>query len=366
MDNALALAAAQLQKAKTELDLAKSQYQGAEAAFQCAKTVYKALEASLKAGALPDPPQNFLCISCQAIPIASIFKGSQSTSKSHRRNVGDLFHAVETQSSCLFCKFLIEAFQVGSESRSERLHAQLKPRDTAIYFASDPDGKAWYTKAGIDTTLSPCPFVWLQTGAPTATGEPHICISFEPALQKDSNIGRLSTKAYPRQREPLEAFNGSVNYALVKSWLQKCCAEHGNECQVDDTVSALALDIYLIDVKARHLVRRRSGDRFVALSYVWGKQPQRSITLNGDTTGGNEVDHRSDPNFVQDLPVVIPQAMEDAIRFVDHIGERFLWIDQLCIDQTKGEHKQKQINIMDQIFTSAHLTLVNLDGPNAD
>ena len=258
---------------------------------------------------------------------------------------------------------------MGSESHSERLHAQLKPRDTAIYFARDQDGKAWYTKAGIDTNWSPCPFVWLQTGAPTVTGEPHICISFESALKDEMNVSRLSAEAFPRQREPLEAFNGSVNYALVKSWLRKCCAEHVPQCRVEDTVSALRLDIYLVDVKARKLVRHSTGDRFVALSYVWGKQSQRSesiTTINGDAASSNEIGGRRNPDLVPGLPATLPQTMEDAIRFVDHIGERFLWIDQLCIDQTEDEQKQEQINVMDQIFTSAHLTLVSLDGPNAD
>ena len=58
--------------------------------------------------------------------------------------------------------------------------------------------------------------------------------------------------------------------------------------------------------------------------------------------------------------------MEDAVRFVDRICERFLWIDQLCVDQEKEDQKQQQIVIMDRIFSSAHLTLINLDGPNAD
>lgn len=49
------------------------------------------------------------------------------------------------------------------ETRSKR--SSITPRDSAVYFAADPDGKAWYTKAGIDTNLSTCPFVWLQTGA---------------------------------------------------------------------------------------------------------------------------------------------------------------------------------------------------------
>ncbi|ERF76407.1 hypothetical protein EPUS_06965 [Endocarpon pusillum Z07020] len=58
--------------------------------------------------------------------------------------------------------------------------------------------------------------------------------------------------------------------------------------------------------------------------------------------------------------------MEDAITFVKHIGERYLWVDLFCIDQSNKEQKQSQINSMDRIYASAYLTLVCLDGRDAD
>ncbi|KAG8531718.1 uncharacterized protein KY384_003350 [Bacidia gigantensis] len=307
MNDALEAAAAYLKTTQFELELAKAQLHNAEAAYQSAKHIHGALGASQTAAVL------------------------------------------------------------GSESHSERLHALLKPRDTAIYFASDADGKPWYIKAGIDTSLSSCPFVWLQTGAPTTTGEPHICITFKPAFYGDTINQTHSSQAIPRRREALEAFNGSVNYELVSLWLQKCSNEHGHECQVDDNVSGLPVEIYLIDVKKRALVRHRKGDRFVALSYVWGKESRsdRSDTIPGEDIA-IAIKENGEIDEAQELATPLPQTMEDAIRFVKHIGERLLWIDQICINQRLDGHKQEQINIMDQIFASAFLTLVSLDGPNAD
>ena len=368
MSKCLASAAEHLKKARDHLSLVKAQYQSAEATYESAKSVYEALESSQTIRAGSNAQHSQLCESCKAIPIRNIFQ-QQPTSRPHRRKVGDLFHAVETQSSCVFCKFLIEAFQIGSEIQSERLHAQLTPRDTAIYFTSDPDGKAWYTKAGVDTDLPACPFVWLQTGPPTVTGQPHICVSFEPALTSDENVGMASKKIYPRQRGGLEAFNGSLNYDLVKSWLWKCCTEHGAECQREDAASILTLDIYLVDVQTKSFVRRRAGDRFVALSYVWGKGSQRTASVSVShvcASRDHDEDGQTTPEFTQKLPAFIPQTMVDAITFVNRIGERYLWIDQLCIDQTNDEEKQRQINAMDQIFASAYLTIVSMDGPDAD
>ncbi len=368
MSKCLASAAEHLKKARDHLSLVKAQYQSAEATYESAKSLYEALESSQTIRAGSDAQYSQLCEFCKAIPIRNLFQ-QQPTSRPHRRKVGDLFHAVETQSSCVFCKFLIEAFQIGSEEQSERLHARLTPRDTAIYFTSDPDGKAWYTKAGVDTDLPACPFVWLQTGPPTVTGQPHICVSFEPALTSDENVGMASQKVYPRQRRGLEAFNGSLNYDLVKSWLWKCCTEHGAECQREDAASILTLDIYLVDVQTKSFVRRRAGDRFVALSYVWGKVSQRTASVSVShscASRDHDEDGQTTPEFTQKLPAFIPQTMVDAITFVNRIGERYLWIDQLCIDQTNDEEKQRQINAMDQIFASAFLTIVSMDGPDAD
>ena len=355
-----------MQKAREELDQAKSRYEDAETAFQHAELIHAALGASqsLVARSIRDE----LCVSCQAISVESIFKSHQANGKSFRRKVGDLFHAVENQASCRACKFLIEAFQIGDESHSETLHAGLKPRDTAIYFANDPDGKAWYTKAGIETSLPPCPFVWLQTGGPTATGQPHICITFEPNVDAGVNDDSHEARASPRRREPLEAFNGSVNYPLITSWLGKCGAEHGANYQQKDT-SDLPLCIYLIDVKSRKLVRRQAGQRFVALSYVWGERSQvetQRVPKNENVRSSDWPTNGMTGDPVQPLPPTIPQTMEDAITFVDHLDEQFLWIDELCIDQTDSEEKQKQIELMDQIYASAYLTIVALDGPHAD
>ncbi|KAL9044251.1 MAG: hypothetical protein Q9214_002597, partial [Letrouitia sp. 1 TL-2023] len=296
-----------------------------------------------------------LCESCATIQIATTFR-SQSTSKAHRRKVGDLFHAIETQSSCIFCKFLIDAFQIGCEDQAERLHAHLTPRDTSVYFAQDPDGKAWYTKAGIDTNLPSCPFVWLQTGPPTATGQPHICISFAHSPENGQDLANANKNLYPRQRSALEAFNGSLNYDILGSWLNKCYTIHGAECRSNDMLSTLPLDVYLIDVQTRQLIRRNNDDRYVALSYVWGK--------GSETPVFKFTSYQRTSN--QKLPTSIPQTMEDAIIFTKRIGERYLWIDQLCIDQTNNEEKHQQIDLMDQIFASAYLTIVNLDGQDAE
>ena len=367
MSNPLESAFVHLQKAEEHFELSKAQYESAKATYQSAKALYETIKVDqsrlVKSGSL-----THLCQSCAAIPLATFFK-QDSTSKPQRRRVGDLFHAVDAQSSCVLCKFFLEAFQLGDEEHSERLHAHLKPRDTAVYFSEDPDSKPWFTKAGVRTNLPVCPFVWLQTGPPTKTGEPHICISFEPRTGIDSNPVRLDKMTYPRQREPLEAFNGSVNYDLVRSWLKKCHMQHGSPCRREDDCRRSTQKIYLIDVQTREIIRHHVDSQYVALSYVWGKGSDEELpsfispNRASSNTGSDSMSSLKRPT---QLPTVIPQTMEDAITFLKQLEEKYLWIDQFCIDQRNRKEKQQQINSMDQIFASAHLTLVCLDGHNAD
>ena len=332
----LELATVHLKKAAENLEHAKVQYESARATYQSAKSVYEAVEAS-QSQVLHLNAGTRLCDSCAAIPLKAIFSKSQTSKQPQRRRVGDLFHAVENQSRCSLCKFLIEAFQIGDEQQSERLHAGLNSRDTAIYFTHNGSGVPWFRIAGVNTSLSPCPFVWFQTGPPTTTGVPHICVSFEPA----SEIGkpeRLEGRVYPRERDPIQAFNGSLNYDLITGWLQRCREQHGQECERGPNGQANDLHIDLIDVKTRQLVRRQSRDRFVALSYVWGKgvedrdlasahayEPRRTDT-GSLVVGKYQRQSR--------LPAGIPQTMEDALTFVDWLGEKYLWIDLYCIGES--------------------------------
>ena len=237
-----------------------------------------------------------------------------------------------------------------------------------MYFADDPQDKPWFTKAGVDTNLPVCPFVSLQTGPPTETGQPHVCLTFEPRTGIDLKPVRLDKKTYPRRREGLEAFNGFLNYDLVGSWLEKCSTQHSTQSHGEDVPNNSTLELYLIDVKTRRIVRRRHNDRYIALSYVWGKgSNEESFPLrsNRQSSPNTETNSWSRSGRGPQLPPILPQTVVDAITFVKQLEEMYLWVDLFCIDQGNPEESQSQINSMDRIFASAYLTLVCLDGKDA-
>jgi hypothetical protein len=63
---------------------------------------------------------------------------------------------------------------------------------------------------------------------------------------------------------------------------------------------------------------------------------------------------------------VLPGTIRDAITVAQELGERYLWVDSLCIQQDDVSEQKVQISLMDWVYGHAALTIVAADAPNAD
>lgn len=70
------------------------------------------------------------------------------------------------------------------------------------------------------------------------------------------------------------------------------------------------------------------------------------------------------PGAFSGLP--IPNTIRDALGFVEMLGERFLWVDSLCIVQDDIVFKDTEIRNMSAIFANASLTIVAADSSDAN
>jgi hypothetical protein len=80
---------------------------------------------------------------------------------------------------------------------------------------------------------------------------------------------------------------------------------------------------------------------YVTHLYCWGIDTSKQLK----TTRSNLEVHKSRINWE-----LIPPVVQDAIMVVKWVGQRFVWVDALCIVQDSPENKSKEISKMDSIY----------------
>ena len=148
---------------------------------------------------------------------------------------------------------------------------------------------------------------------------------------------------------------------IPRRWIQKCESDHGQGCQRAYLVGEELPDGFmLIDVNTRCIVQAPSHARFLALSYVWGSATDqfRTSKKHLEASGNGKITAKT----MLQLPEQLTQVIEDAIDFTRGLGERFLWVDALCIVHDDPLHLTTQLNAMDRIYEQAVLTVIAAPG----
>ena len=145
----------------------------------------------------------------------------------------------------------------------------------------------------------------------------------------------------------------------IKNWRHVCRVSHGSACN-DDYKRALSSRIsglVLVDVIDECLVESNISATYIALSYVWGKvETARLLQSNFNDL--------KKPGSLRGLAV--PNTIRDAIHLVLVLGERYLWIDCLCVVQDAGPAEMTRVlGAMAHIYASADFTLVAAGGIDA-
>jgi hypothetical protein len=147
-----------------------------------------------------------------------------------------------------------------------------------------------------------------------------------------------------------------VDFGLIKVWMEQCARTH-ESCHRN--LQPLQDRLTVIDCVERKVVQAPASCSYIALSYVWG-------------------DHQSslDECLPMNLQAGISQTVEDSIKVNRMLGLRYLWVDRYVgcktrkrdpannpvYDQHNAPEKQKELNCMGQIFSSAQLTIVAAAG----
>lgn len=148
---------------------------------------------------------------------------------------------------------------------------------------------------------------------------------------------------------------------LPRNWLRIC--EEYHECQplplqfgpVPGRTNQPLRFLRAIDVCEERLVKLETPQRYIALSYVWGQAPSFRL-LRGNLARLSEV------GGLKAIQGDLSQTVKDAIRLVYLIGERYLWVDALCLVQDDPADMSHGIENMDIVYEGALATVVAANG----
>jgi len=99
-----------------------------------------------------------------------------------------------------------------------------------------------------------------------------------------------------------------------------------------------------------------SSPDFTALSYTWGS----CVEIGGSNENNEEQEYLVECNG-QRHPVT-----ENLFDFLNTVGQDFLWIDALCINQKDDDEKADQVSLMGQIYAAAHIVIMWLGNDTSD
>ncbi|KAG2109684.1 heterokaryon incompatibility protein-domain-containing protein [Suillus discolor] len=154
----------------------------------------------------------------------------------------------------------------------------------------------------------------------------------------------------------------TVDINMVKKWIKLCHASHGDICKSLSRIGEhdkrkLPGFVRVVDVVLMAVVPAPSGCCYVALSYIWG-----GIGAEYWTTK-DKLAERGKPGGLSTAK--LPDTITDSILFVRQLGERYIWIDALCIIQDDSQDKFAQIHDMDLVYGLSYLTIIAAGGTTA-
>ena len=150
-----------------------------------------------------------------------------------------------------------------------------------------------------------------------------------------------------------------VYMGLARDWLIECESHHKQKC----SLPAMAIggpaspagprDLLVVDVLRMCLCQMPQGSRYIALSYCWPPNANTFVTTK------SMKEELSVPGALRDNEMKLIQTIQDAIQCVSELGEKYLWVDALCIIQDDEEHKSAQIKQMHRVYGCSLLTLIH-------
>ena len=150
-----------------------------------------------------------------------------------------------------------------------------------------------------------------------------------------------------------------IDLSLIDRWKRDCFSLHGAKCENPLKIPPVA-PAWLVDVTNKCIVPGGDGMSYVALSYRSGE----GTMLPLHQTALSEL-QRDGALENSELWNRLSLKIQHAILLATAIGERYLWVDSLCIDHNDRAATSEQLNLMTAIYAGAIFTIIAADGDRA-
>ncbi|KAL9063781.1 MAG: hypothetical protein Q9161_009279 [Pseudevernia consocians] len=317
-----------------------------------------------------DARANTLCSRCREIDLSPVifredhpdcwYAGGYLKEFYSDFTLGSLDSLFDKASTCDFCKMLCETLEefMDADDLIQKRHDR-----SGVYFC----GLSWseHARASIRADVSyfqpPVEAMFRMDidigyqgnlGATRRTATAELRNMFQPApwpvpqLKADGEPSQFwKTLRNGRLRSPI------CEPDILRTWLSKCESSH-SMCWWTGPKPSLRLRLFDIRFRCVRQFQISSDNtvRYVALSYVWGSQAQR-LTLS---RANHKVLSKKGAINLDD----ISRTISDAAIVVDMLGERYLWVDALCILQDDQDDLAEQIPVMGQIYVRSLVTIM--------
>ncbi|KAL2067040.1 hypothetical protein VTL71DRAFT_1464 [Oculimacula yallundae] len=170
------------------------------------------------------------------------------------------------------------------------------------------------------------------------------------ALEILTTEGDPAIEILPKRPIPYYA-TSEISLKTVMGWLENCLKSHVS-CPHDDVqkMPSRVVEIMKINgILQPKLINTAEGqtDRWVALSYCWGRNAKffrTTIATLETMLLGIEMS-------------AMPLTYQHALEVTSLLGYRYIWIDALCIVQDDLSDKDREIKTMHNIYRNAILTI---------
>ncbi|KAL9636021.1 MAG: hypothetical protein Q9164_003095 [Protoblastenia rupestris] len=174
--------------------------------------------------------------------------------------------------------------------------------------------------------------------------------SQDSVLRTRRSISGQHTTISPPEARPVEV---DCDPCLIREWLDLCLHKHSDTCS--SPLGGLIPKIRLVDIQKEAIIefpRTEGGEipPYIALSWVWGSTKAKSGLTSDSAVRAAE------PGFLNSF--CLPPAVEDSRKLLEGLGERFLWVDLLCIAQDDEADKQFYLPRMGAVYSRSLFTIV--------